>query len=400
MLNTADALKLILSETKQVGTESVALHNALHRVLAEDVVADTNLPPFDNSAMDGYAVRAQDTRKATKRRGVVLSVVGEASAGKVYGTLLHKGQAVRIMTGGKIPAGADAVVPVEDVSSDGDAITLYGAVRKGNHIRKSGDDVCKGETVLWAGEVLNPLRLGLLASLGLGKVCVSRKPRVAILATGDELARGRSPLKEGQIRNSNSVMIAGYVSECGGEPWLRGAVRDDKARLLEKIKTSLNCDVFLITGGVSVGKYDYVKDALVEAGVRVKFWRANIKPGKPIVFGTYNTTLVFGLPGNPASTGVTFLQFVKPALEKMSGRLPQPPLVDSALCDEELSKNDGKRHFVRGYAYLKDGRLRVRKSGGQSSGALSAMARANCLIVLLEKTTRVKRGSKVPIQLL
>lgn len=400
MLNATEAKTLILAEAEPLSTEVINLRKALHRVLAKDITADINLPPFDNSAMDGYAVRSSDVKRASNRHAALLAVAGEASAGNIFGRKISNGEAVRIMTGGKIPDGADAVIPVEEVSSEGNSVMIRRPIRKGEHIRRSGDDIAQGEKVLGAGEMLTPARMALLASLGFYKVEVYRKPRVAILATGDELVRVGSSLKDGQIRNSNSLMLAAYVEQCGGDPVMRGIVPDNKKLLLKKIKNSFYCDMLLITGGVSVGKYDYVKEILSEAGVDMKFWRANIKPGKPIVFGKKAKTLVFGLPGNPASAGVTFLQFVKPALERTAGRLPEAPLVQYAICDEDISKKDGKRHYVRGYAYLKNQLLHVTKSGNQSSGALSAMARANCLIVLPENTTAAKRGRKVQIELI
>lgn len=401
MLSFLKALQAILKTAQVLPSEKVKLQNALHRTLAADIAAKENIPPFDNSAMDGFALRSPDVRTASRKNVIRLKVVGESSAGNPFRKNVGENEAVRIMTGAKLPAGADAVVPIELVEAlDDETIQVAAPVRIGAHVRRAGEDVRRKETVLRKGELLTPARIGLLASLGYSKISVARKPRVHILATGDELAEIEDNLKDGQIRNSNSYTLASYVEQAGGEPAILGIAPDKKKKLRKAVERALNCDVLLITGGVSVGKYDLVKDVLERVGVKIKLWRVNIKPGKPLVFGTFGKTLVFGMPGNPVSTSVTFLQFVRPAMRRMLGDVSAERLQLHAILDEPIAKHDRKRHFVRGIAASKNGQMHVRTTGTQSSGALSSVANANCLIILPEKTSSLTKGRQVLIELL
>jgi molybdopterin molybdotransferase len=369
--------------------------------LAESIAAKENIPPFDNSAMDGFALRSADVRNAARKGVVRLRIVGESSAGNPFEKKVGKMEAVRIMTGGTIPLGADAVVPLEVVSMIGDeSVEVATPIKTGAHVRRAGEDVEKNQVVLKKGELLTPAKIGLLASLGNAKVKVARKPRVTILATGDELVAIDDTLRKGQIRNSNSYTLASYVEQAGGEPQILGTVPDKKKKLRRAIQRALDCDILLITGGVSVGKYDLVKNALEHVGVKIKFWRVNIKPGKPLVFGTFGKSLVFGMPGNPVSTSVAFLQFVRPAMRQMLGEITPRNVQLNAILDEPIAKLDGKRHFVRGIAASKNGQMHVRTTGTQSSGALSSVAKANCLIIIPEKSPSLKKGSRVLIELL
>lgn len=401
LLNADKALTLILKSVTGLSAEKVKLREALGRTLARDIVARENIPPFDNSSMDGYAVLSSNLSSASKRKPVVLSLAGEASAGHVFRRKLQKGQAVRIMTGGKIPEGADAVVPVEIVEElDDKRIRLVSPVKSGANIRRAGEDIKKASLALRRGDVITPGRVGVLAALGYTKVHVTRKPKVNILATGNELVPVREKPKEGQIRNSSSPMLRAYVELAGGDARFLGIVGDKKKQLRKALAASLDADVVLVTGGVSVGKYDMVKDVLRDLGVRIKFWRVNIKPGKPLLFGTFGKTLVFGLPGNPASTGVTFLQFVRPALYAMLGRTAVKPQRMTAILDEPIAKRDAKRHFVRAVAAPINGVLHVKTTGSQSSGMVSSLAKANCLIIIPENLSTLKKGSTVEIEMM
>ncbi len=401
MLNADKALSIILKVVQPLDAERIKLRNALGRTLAEDVIAAEDIPPFDNSSMDGFAVAAADLAGASARKPVTLTVVGEARAGSVFRAKLRPGQAVRIMTGGKIPAGADSVVPIELVSMpDGQHVRCERPVSRGANVRRAGEDIRQKSRVLKRGEVLTPARLGILAALGCAKVSVVRQPKVNILATGDELVPVREKPREGQIRNSSTYVLHGYVRQAGGKPRLLGIVGDKKRRLRKAIERGFDGDILLITGGVSVGKYDLVGEVLQKLGVRIKFWRVNIKPGKPLLFGTFGRTLVFGLPGNPVSTGVTFLQFVRPALLAMLRQTGRERLRLTAVLDEPLTKRDGKRHFVRGIAAVTNGALHVVTTGSQSSGMVSSLGKANCLIILPENVTNVRKGSKVEVELL
>lgn len=401
LLNADKALAIILKSVKALPPEKVKLRAALGRTLAQNVVAREHLPPFNNSSMDGYAVVASDLARASRGRPVLLSVMGEARAGKVFRGKVKPGEVVRIMTGGKIPEGADAVVPIELVKQvDETHIQVSSPVKAGANIRRAGEDIEKNTVALRRGELLTPGRLGVLAALGYAKVPVVRRPRVNLIATGDELVPVRKKPREGQVRNSSAYVLRAFVERAGGKAVFLGIVADRRKRLRKALARGLKADVLLVTGGVSVGKYDLVKDVLNELGVRIKFWRVNIKPGKPLLFGTFGTTLVFGLPGNPASTGVTFLQFVRPALLAMLGRSPQSMQRVVAVLDEPLAKHDGKRHFVRGIASEVNGVLHVRTTGSQSSGMVSSLSKANCLIIIPEDVSALKKGRRVEIELL
>jgi len=407
MINATDALRIVLDATEPLATEKIRVDKALGRVLGEDIVSREDVPSFDNSSMDGYAVRLADLVKSGKGNAVVLKVAGEARAGRVFPGNLQPGNCIRIMTGGKIPAGAGAVVPLEavEVLKDG-RVQFRETIKAGWNIRRAGEDIAKGETVLHAGDLVRPPHLGVLASLGRTRIRVHRRPRVNILATGDELVGIDRKPDEGQIRNSTSLALSGFVQEAGGTPKSLDVARDKRKKIRSRIEEGLKCDVLLITGGVSVGKYDYVKEALEQLGVEIRFWKVNIKPGRPLLFGLQprrgkrNGTLVFGLPGNPSSTGVTFLQFVRPALLKMCGRRDAGVLQLSARIEHDFSKSDGKRHYLRGIATEADGELHVRTTGVQSSGMMSSLAKANCLIIIPEERMNVKSGELVQVEML
>lgn len=401
MINASAAVQIILENTPLLAVESVPLLDSLGRVPSHDVIANQDLPPSDNSAMDGYAVASSDLRRASKQHPCTLNILGESSAGRVFTGKLKCGQGVRVMTGGLIPKGADAVVPIENVVEVGDGrVQFFASAKPGEHIRERGEDVRRGEIAVRSGIQLTPASLGVLAALGHARVRVRRKPRVSILATGNELVGIAEKPGRGQIRSSSSYALAGYIEKAGGIPRLLGIAPDTKSRLRKEIKTGLSSDVLLITGGVSVGKYDLVKEVLSGLGVEIKFWRVNIKPGKPLLFGRWRKVLLFGLPGNPVSTSVTFLQFVRPALLRMCGCENVQPMRFSALLEHDFSKSDGKRHYVRGLAAQRKRELHVVAIGSQSSGAMSSMARANCLMIVPEDITTLHKGDRVEIEFL
>ena len=401
MINASEALQIILDNTPRLGIEKVALLDALGRILAEDIVAKEDLPPFNNSSMDGFAVASSDLIHATKEEPCVMRIIGESSAGNVFSRRVSPGQTARVMTGGMIPKGTDSVIPIEQATEpDKDKVQFTGPIKIGQFVRAIGEDVERGETVLREGQSITPGALGVLAALGHNQLRVYRRPLVDIIATGDEVVEISKKPGRGRIRNSNSYSLAGHVHTAGGMPRLLGIAPDKEKDLRKKISEGLNADVLLITGGVSVGKYDLVKDVLSDLGVEIKFWRVNIKPGKPLVFGRRKKTLVFGLPGNPVSTSVTFLQFVQPALLRMKGSTEVQPMRFSASIDRDFLKSDGKRHFVRGIAFQRSGELHVATTGTQSSGAMSSMSKANCLIVIPEDVSLVKKGEKVEVEFL
>ena len=399
MISADRALRIILDAVPPPAIETVDLPHAPGRTAAEDIVAGGDIPGFKNSSMDGFAVRSASLKGASPGNPVTLTVAGESSAGNPFAGRPGKGDAVRIMTGGKIPAGMDAVVPVEKTGGKSTrAVTFHEPASPGDYIRLPGEDIPRGRRVIRAGELLTPYHAGVLAATGHDEVRVSVRPRVGILATGDELiSPGRTPTG-GKIRNSSSYALMGLVREAGGRPRFIGIVRDRKKSIRKKIGEGLAFRVLLMTGGVSVGAHDYAGESLRRSGVEIKFWRVNIRPGSPLLFGVARGTLVFGLPGNPVSTAVTFLQFVRPALRKMLGRTRLVPSRVRALADESLVVKDGKRCYMRGIAREENGALRVTTTGSQSSGVMTSLLRANCLIVIPEGTRSVRRGAPVEIE--
>jgi molybdopterin molybdotransferase len=401
MITASEAVRIVLENAPMLSSENVDTFAALGRTTSQDIRANEDLPPFDNSSMDGFAIRSSARGGAGQTKACVFRLVGESSAGKRFPGRIRSGEAVRIMTGGMMPEGAEAVVPIERARElDDEHVAVLNSIRHGQYVRKRGEDVRRGEVVMPAGRPVTPGSMGLLASLGFTRVHVRKRPTVAIIASGDELVEVGDRLLPGEIRNGTSAMLAADVIREGGMPLLLGIVSDNREMLRRRIRKALGNDMVIVTGGVSVGKYDYVKSVLKELRVRIKFWRVNIKPGMPLVFGTHKGTLVFGLPGNPVSTGVTFLQFVRPALRRMLGREDLWPMRHTAILSRSLNKSDGKRHYLRGIARQKNGKLHVTTTGTQSSGAMSSLSKGNCLIIVPEKVTRIKQGDTVEVEFL
>lgn len=400
-----EARRIVLeSASREMPAETVPLVLAAGRVLAESIVARENIPPAPNSAMDGYAVIAADVSGASLEVPVHLSIVDEASAGRVASRPLAPRQAIRIMTGGLVPEGADAVVEIESTSESDGIVSVRRAVRSGEAIRRVGDDMRAGELVIETGKRLTPGDIGVLATLGVVNVPVRVQPKIGILSTGNELVEPWRQPGPGQLRNSSSAALYALCSEAGAEPIDLGIARDDREELEEKLEQGLRFDIFLTTGGVSAGAYDYVQQLLPALGVDIRFHKVNIKPGRPVLFGVHQAgpdeTLVFGLPGNPVSTLVTFGQFVRPAIRGLMGQRGEPMRLRATLTTP-LKKSDEKRHFVRGVVERDiDGTLRVSSTGSQSSGAMSSMSCANCLIVLTEHDRSKEIGEIVELELL
>ncbi len=358
----------------------VPLGDALGLVLAADVVAGEPVPPFANTAMDGYAVRAADTAGAPVR----LRVVGDLPAGHAPTTPVGPGEAIRIMTGAPIPSGADAIVMVERTARDGDAaVRIEVTATAGDHIRPAGGDVRDGDEVFEAGAVLTPAHLGVLASLAVTDVPVYRRLRVGVLSTGDELREGAVTLEPGQIRDSNRPMLLALVAEAGAEPVNLGIGRDDEAAVTAAFRdAATRCDAIITSGGVSVGDYDVVKAVLDRLGV-LEWWQVAIRPAKPLAFGTVDGTPIFGLPGNPVSSHVSFELFARPALLQMMGhRETERPVVTAVAGAPMPRRADGRVSFDRVRVTYEDGRYVAVRSGDQSSNVLSGMAAANALAIL------------------
>lgn len=401
MVSVEEARNTILAHTPSLPPEIVPLFEAPGRVLSRDIVSNVDIPAVDNSAMDGYALVASDTAGAAKDRPARLPVRGEIRAGLMEALPdVAAGRAVRIMTGAPMPHGADSVVQFEDTAEEGEHVLVFREVQRGENVRRAGEDVRIGAVVLTRGTRIGSAETGLLASLNSTFVPVSRRPEVAILSTGDEIVDLGAELKSGQIRNSNAYTLYSEVIKYGGIPRYLGIAPDTREATVSILGDALESDIVLTTGGVSMGRYDFVTEALDELGVEIMIETIRMKPGKPCVFGRRGKTLFFGLPGNPVSTMVSFLQFVRPALLRMMGaRRIDKPLVRATLT-EDIKKKTGRAHFIRGVFCVNDGRLSVSTTGPQGSGILRSMTEANCLIIIPEDVGAVRAGETVLVQLI
>jgi molybdopterin molybdotransferase len=410
MLSVEEAQARVLSAFEPLETERVPILQATGRVLAEDTCADVDIPPHANSSMDGYAVRAADTADAEPDSPARLRVTGDLPAGYTPEQEVTPGTAIRIMTGAPLPPGADAVVKVEDTEMDqeNEHVRIFATVEPGNYVRPAGEDVREGSLVVARGTRLRPQEVGMLAALGRQEVSVGRKPRVAILATGDELVAIDEPLAPGKIRNTNSYSNAAQVIKHGGEPILLGIAGDTVEELTAKIQVGLEQDVdlFLTSGGVSVGDFDLVKDVLAAEG-KMDFWRVRMKPGKPLAFGHIGPSAssgrsvpVLGLPGNPVSVMVSFETFVRPALLTMQGMTDWQRSAVEATLMNEIAQKDERRHFVRVQLRWEDDEYHAYLTGNQGSGILSSMVKANGLAIIPEAWDHAPAGARVQAILL
>lgn len=397
MISVEQARERVLAGIERLEPERVGLIEALGRVLAEDVVSDIDVAPFDNSAMDGYAVRAEDVAAASEETPVRLAVVKHVPAGAFPTRAVGPGQAARIMTGAPMPEGADAVVMVERTrEEDGGAVAVIMApVKPGENVRRKGEDVRAGEVVLRAGEVVGPAAVGLLASVGCAEPLVYRRPRVAIVATGDELVDVTEKPGPGKIRNSNSYSLSAQVLAAGGEPHVLGVARDDVASTEALLSRAPEFDLMVTTGGVSMGDYDVVKGVLERLG-EMDFWKVAMRPGAPQTHGRIGSTPFFGLPGNPTSTMVGFELFVRPVLRKMAGHAALERPRHPVTLAHDVKKKPDRRYFLRARVERDGaGGYVARLSGAQSSAMLTSMHRANALLVLLEGESHFAAGSVV-----
>ncbi|MGV3626094.1 MAG: gephyrin-like molybdotransferase Glp [Betaproteobacteria bacterium] len=379
--------------------ERVSVRAALGRVLAEDVISPVDVPSHDNSAMDGYAVRFADLKADGK---VTLKMTGSSFAGVPFKGTVAAGQTVRIMTGGVVPQGADTIVMQEHAEAKDGQITIGGGHKKNQHLRRAGEDLQRGQPALRRGQPLRPAETGLIASLGIAEVSVYRKLRVAFFSTGDELVSIGSPLGEGQIYDSNRYTLHAMLTRLGCEVIDMGVVRDDP-KLLEAAfrEAAAVADVVITSGGVSVGEADFVKELLNQMG-EVVFWKIAMKPGRPLAYGKIGKAHFFGLPGNPVSVMVTFYQFVRDALLKLSGRDPIEALPTFKVpCTSVLKKAPGRTEFQRGILSRDaSGALSVRVTGEQGSGILRSMSEANCFIILPSEQGNVTSGTLVEVQVM
>ena len=395
-VTVAEARDTILSSLRPLGDETVGLRDAVGRVLACEVRSECWVPPLDNSAMDGFAVRVEDVRRVPAQ----LEVVEELPAGARSERKLGPGEAARILTGAPIPEGAEAVVMQEHAERQGRRVVVLRAVEPGENIRRAGLDVQPGTAVASAGAVLRPADIGMLAAIGRTTVAVTQRPRVAILATGDELVEPDRLRDDGRIASSNSYALQAALLEIGAEPVYLGIAADRPEAIADRLQRALACDVVVSTGGVSVGDRDWIKSVLAGLGGTMKLWRVRMKPGAPLAFAVLQDRPVFGLPGNPVSALVTFEQFVRPAVLRLMRHPKVFRPVTRAILAEDYHKPAGRIHFVRVALQERDGQRYALPTGDQSSAVLLSMLRADALAILPQEVTRVAAGSEVPVQLI
>jgi molybdopterin molybdotransferase len=393
------AREVVLERAAPLEAERVALAEALARVLADEVRSEEPVPGFDNSAMDGFAVRAGDTAGARPDAPVVLRVAGESRAGHPADTPLREGEAIRISTGAVVPAGADAVVRVEDTRSEDGTVLVEAEVEAGRDIRRAGEDIAPGQTVLRPGTPIGPAELGVIASLGLRSVACRRHPRVRVITGGDELIEPGEEMRPGAVRNSNAYSVSALVEWSGAAVAGAALIPDRLEETRTAIAAALDADVVVICGGVSVGEHDHVKRALAELEVEESFWGLALKPGKPTWFGSRGRTLVFGLPGNPVSAMVTFLLLVRPALAALSGRDPERQRTTARLTTD-YEKRPGRAHAVRCRLELDEDGWRATPAGAQGSHILTSMLGADCLALIPTEAGSLSAGDPVQVEIL
>lgn len=396
LLSVEEGQGRILAGFSVLPPEHVELERAMGRVLAMDIRAPRSLPPFANSSMDGFALHSASTAWASQHEPATLRVVQHVAAGDWSDRVLATDESARIMTGAPLPPGADAVIPFEEVEDRGDAIVVHHPVGASACVRPAGQDVHEGDLLLPAGVELRAPQIGLLAANGMASTAVRRRPSVAILSTGNELVQPGEPLRPGRIYNSNSPMLAAAVAEAGGETRTLPATGDDPEAIAAQIQSAHGADLLLTSGGASVGDYDHVKDVIGSAG-SINFWRVRVRPGKPLIFGTYRGTPVIGLPGNPTSAMVTFEIFVRPAIRTMLGAPAFRPQIE-AVIDEPIDNRGGRRTFAR-VTLRRDGETwHARLAGGQDSAMLLPLARADGLMAVPEWCEKLAPGERGIVQ--
>ncbi len=397
LIGVEEAREAVLAEVRPLPPEPVALDDALGRVLAEPAISAEQVPPFDNSSMDGYAVRSADTASATPESPVRLTLAGESRAGLPVSESLGPGEAIAISTGAAVPKGADAVVRLEDTRTDGAGVDVVATAEPGARLRRAGDDIQRGDEVLPPGTVLGPAELGILASLGRPVIACRRRPTLAVLTTGDELRDPAERLAPGEIRDSSAYSVPALARLAGAAVSSVAHAADRPAETRETIESALHADVAVICGGVSVGSHDHVRGALAELGVSERFWGVALRPGKPTWFGAGEHGLAFGLPGNPVSAIVTFLLFVRPALLGLAGAADIRRRTTAAL-DEPYAKLPGRAHAVRCRMRLADDGWHVRPTGEQGSHVLTSMLGADCLAMIPADAASRAPGDRVEIE--
>jgi molybdopterin molybdotransferase len=401
MISVEEALERILAEIIPLPTTRVPLAESLGLVLAEDIVAQEDMPPFANSAMDGFALLSRDSQPRDGQPPR-LRIIGEVAAGYVADSAVQEGTTMRIMTGAPVPPGANAVIQVELTRTEGPGsqwVEILEPVAPGNNIRPAGEDMQRGQTILLRGSEIGPWEIGVPATLGWASVPVVRRPHIAILGTGDEVIDVDEPLRPGKIRNSNSYLLEAAVRRAGAEPHRLGVARDSIESLREKFTQAVQDDLIITSGGVSVGDFDLVKNIMEERG-QINFWRINMRPGKPVAFGHIGGVPLLGLPGNPVSAAVTFELFGRPVIRKMLGhtRLVHPQI--DVVVEDGVSERVQRRHYVRARVEWRDGRFVARTTGNQGSNITTSLLNANAFVIVPEGGTLIQPGETAKAMML
>ena len=401
MISVAEAHKIIDDHITRLALEMVSINDTVGRVLAAEIIASFPQPRFDNSAMDGFAVRAADTKGASKKSPIDLKMVGLVSAVSPGDVVVGTGQCAQCMTGAPIPQGADGIVIVEDSSGyeSGPEVQMYTEVQEGQHIRREGEEIQLGDLLINDGTCITTAEIGTMATFGYKDIQVYRKPKLALFATGDELVEPGNDLLPGQIYNSNIYVFEDLARRAGAEVVLKNVIKDDK----DSLKTFLadafdSCDMVISSGGVSMGKFDYVRDVFMELGVKEHFWKVAQKPGRPLFFGSNSTSLIFGLPGNPVSAFIGFMEYVWPVLESMTGQSRASTI--SAVLDESFPLDAVKTRYLFGNTWSEDGQLICTPSKKVGSHMLTSSLEANCIIVADPGDIPLTKGAQISVRLL
>lgn len=400
-ISLEEARGLLLEHCLPIESEYVEIHDSLGRVLSEDIQAQENIPPFARSPYDGYAFRAEDTSGATKDNPVTLEVIEEVPAGYAPQAKIVTGKAVKILTGAPIPEGADAVTKYEETDIDGDLVSIFSSFRPGENVVPAGEDVARDEIIALKGAVVSPPLIGLMASLGIAKIAVYKRPKIAIISTGDELLDINEPLRPGKIRNSNSHTLAAYCREMGAEPLILGTTRDKVEEVGSMIECGLEqADMVITTGGVSVGDYDVVRDAVAYIGAKTLYWKIEIKPGSPNLAAVKDGKVILGLSGNPAAALVIFHLLGTQFIRKLAGRSDYQPTKIEVILKKDFRKASPRRRFLRGKLIIENGAAFMEITGVQGNGVLRSLIGCDVLAEIPEGSGPQKAGTKLAAFLL
>jgi len=400
-ISIQEAKEILLNEYVDTQLIELSILDSLDHVLAEDIESDMDMPPFDRSPLDGYAYKSEDSKYATKDSPAVLEVIDNVQAGYVSNKKIENGQAIRIMTGAKIPEGADVVIRYEDTEFTDKEVRIFKFLKPHSNIVKMGEDMKIGDLVLQKGMTIGPAEIGILASLGRSRVKVYSKPRVAILASGDELTAIDKSLNEGKIRNSNSYAIAAQVKKLGGEAVMLGICKDNTEDVKSELNSALKwADLIITTGGASVGDADITKEAFKAAGADILFWKVNMKPGSPIIAAKYKNKFLFGLSGNPAAAYITFEIFVRLVLLRLMGKKNYDLMEVSSILESDFNKVSSQNRYVRAFTYKKEGKYYTILPDKHSSGDLSSLSGRNSLFFVPGGFPPYKKGDEIKVQLI